>query len=405
MIAFIFWISAALLVYTYAAYPLLLSLWARWRERPIHRGTQLPSVSIIVVAYNEADRIAARLANLLTLDYPRERVEIILVSDGSTDDTAGRAMADAPANVRVVDFPVRRGKAAVLNELIPMARNEIVLLADARQRFDTAALRVLVAHFSDPMVGAVSGELILHVGNALFGANEFSGWYWRYEKALRRNESRIDSTVGVTGAIYALRKSLFLPIAPDTILDDVLIPMLIVRQGYRVTFETQAIAHDLLSSASVEFQRKTRTLAGNFQLILHEPWLLNPFANRLWWATLSHKLARLLAPIFLLSVLVANAFLLSSFFYRYTLFAQAAFYLAALLAWMLPLSARKTAALKIPFTFCLLNLAVVIGFLRFVRGRQLATWASVHNTATATAPFSDMRPSGEHASSCKDKPP
>ncbi len=357
----IFWIAVALLGYTYAGYPMILWAWARLQARASGAAPHEPDVTVLVVACNEADRIEDRLENLLALDYPRERLDIVLASDGSTDGTAERARRFERAGVTVVAFPVRRGKSAALNELIPKARGEIVALADARQRFEAGALRALVARLADPRVGAVSGELMLGEG-AGSAVGEGVGFYWRYEKFIRLNESRVDSTVGATGAIYAIRRALFEPIPEDTLLDDVLIPMRIVRRGYRVLFEPGARAYDQVGSSGMEFARKVRTLAGNFQLFARERWLLNPFSNRLWVQTVSHKGCRLLGPLCMAVALVANLPLLVEPFYRWTIAAQAVFYAAAAVGCL-------------PYTFCLLNWAVVAGFCRLVSGRQRVTWA------------------------------
>lgn len=371
----IFWCSVACLAYTHVGYPLLLWVWSRLRERPSRTEPIEPMISVLVVAYNEASRIEARLDNLLALDYPRERLEIILASDGSTDDTLSRVQRYRGPGFRFVAYSRRRGKASALNDLIPQARGEIVVLADARQRFAPDAVRELVKHFADPGVGAVSGELVLVNGPGGPAVGEGVGFYWRYEKLIRRSESRIDSTVGATGAIYALRRELFEPVPPDTLLDDVLVPMRIVRRGRRVLFDPAALAFDYAApTAEAEFARKVRTLAGNFQLFTRAPWLLNPRVNRLWLQTLSHKACRLLSPFCLAAVLASNLTLLEDTFYRLTLAGQLALYVAAAAGHLLRDSGRKSRLLGVPYAFCLLNWAVVIGFLRFINGRQRVTW-------------------------------
>jgi cellulose synthase/poly-beta-1,6-N-acetylglucosamine synthase-like glycosyltransferase len=370
----IFWGAVALLVYTHAGYPLLLWAWARLRPRAEHCARCLPRITVLVVANNEAANVYRRLENLLALDYPRDRLEIILASDGSDDATLEQALAFRRAGVMVVTFGQRRGKSAVLNDLVPQADGEIVVLADARQRFERGALRALAAHFADPTVGAVSGELILDSdGGPAVG--EGVGFYWKYEKFIRRSESRVDSTVGVTGAIYALRRELFEPIPRDTILDDVLIPMTIVRRGYRVVFESAALAYDRTApSADAEFTRKVRTLAGNFQLFTHQAWLLNPFANRLWLQTVSHKGCRLLSPMCLGAALGANLLLLEQPLYQLSLAAQLALYLAAAGGYTLRNSATKIRLCNVAYAFLLLNWATAVGFMRFVSGAQRVTW-------------------------------
>lgn len=393
---FMFWIAALVLGYTYVGYPLLIRVWARLYGKPHLSKATKPLVSILVVAHNEAPRIVRRIENLLELHYRADSLEIVIASDGSIDATVELANTFQSAGVRVIAFDANRGKPAVLNDVIPNLRGEIVVLMDVRQSIAANAIRMLVENFADAKIGAVSGELVLTGGeghNAVMGGaidvgnNSGSmdgvGFYWRYEKFIRLSESRVDSTVGVTGALYAIRRELFEPIPTNTILDDVLIPMQIVRKGYRVLFETGAIATESLTvSPGAEFRRKVRTIAGNFQLLVQHPWLLNPFANRLWLQTVSHKLFRLLCPVFLVLVLVANFFLLNFLFYKVTLVLQVLFYTAALIAHLAPQVAKKTALLSVPHAFCLLNWSTVAGFSRFIGGRQQVTWASVKNPDT-----------------------
>jgi biofilm PGA synthesis N-glycosyltransferase PgaC len=371
----ILWVALILLLYCYAGYPLLLWAWARlWPRAAVTAGIE-PEVTLIVVVHNEAARIAERLRNFLELDYPFDKLEILVASDGSSDVTAERARACGSEAVRVIEFTHRRGKSAVLNDVIPRARGEIVILADARQRFATGALRALTGHFADPRVGAVGGELILldRTGTSEIGKGMDS--YWRYEKFIRRHESSVDSTIGVSGSIYALRRRLFRPIDEATILDDVLIPMQTVRQGYRVLFEPGAQAYDwTVPTARAEFVRKLRTIAGNFQLFYRQPWLLNPFVNRLWLQTISHKGLRLLSPLCMALVFTANLWLLDQVFYRCLFAAQLAFYAAAFLGYRTRGLARRPALLNVPYAFCLLNWATVMALFGLLNGRQQVTW-------------------------------
>ena len=370
----LFWTSVFLLAYAHLGYPVLIRAWATLRpgRGALHRRE--PDVTILVVVHDEAARIERRIANLLALDYPSDRLDIVVASDGSTDDTVARARAFESAGVRVVGFDARRGKPAVLDDLVPRCRGEIVVLADGRQRFETVALRALVRPFADERVGAVSGELILAREAGTAPASAGIGLYWRFEKAIRASESRVDSTVGATGAIYAIRRDLFEPIPEDTILDDVLIPMRIVRRGYRVTFEPAARAYDRpAGSARQELVRKVRTIAGNFQLFARERWLLDPSRNRLWLQTVSHKGLRLLGPVLLATALGANLTLAGRSFFACTLLAQGFFYAAALCG-ALGGATRRLPFVAIPFTICLLSWATVVAFLRFVAGRQGVTW-------------------------------
>jgi cellulose synthase/poly-beta-1,6-N-acetylglucosamine synthase-like glycosyltransferase len=371
----ILWAALALLAYTYVGYPLLIGAWSRIHPWPVRRGDVEPTVSILLAAYNEEGEVAARIRNLLALDYPPRRLEILVASDGSRDATLERAAAFEGARVRVLGCPERRGKPAALNALARRARGEVLVFTDARQRFERSTLRALVANFADPDVGAVSGELILVADPDRGSVGEAVGLYWRYEKWIRRAESRVHSTVGATGAIYAVRSGLFRPLPEDTLLDDVLVPMRVVAQGRRVVFESAARAYDrAAATASQEFARKARTLAGVFQLFARNPWVLDPLRNRLFLQTVSHKGLRLLTPLALGGALVANLLLLQSPFYRSCLAAQMAFYAAALAGHARRDRRDRSALLSLPYLVCVLAWAAVVGFVRFARGRQAVTW-------------------------------
>jgi biofilm PGA synthesis N-glycosyltransferase PgaC len=339
----VFWLSVLFIGYVYVGYPLLLAVWtkaatalgrgavprAERRAQPVERRhssdrdtdrREYPGVSIIIAARNEAARLPARIANLLASDYPVNRLQIIVASDGSTDATPA-AIKKFGSAVELVTVP-RSGKAAALNAAVQHARYPILVFADARQRFAGDAIRRLVSHFHDPQVGAVSGELVLDCETSVSASSigEGVGAYWKYEKWLRRGEAVVGSTLGVTGAIYAMRRWLWQPLPAETLLDDVLGPMRVVLRGYRVTFDSFARAFDETArSASAETRRKVRTLAGNFQLLAQEPLQL-----------VSHKVARLLVPYALIAVLVSSAALAArSWYYAAAFAAQVAFYALA----------------------------------------------------------------------------
>lgn len=331
----IFWTSAALIAYVYVGYPLLLAVWAWLARRPVRcapldASTLWPSISIVLAARNEAGRLPARIQNLLTIAYPGPR-DVIVVSDGSTDDTR-RVVAEFGA-VRLVEVP-SGGKPAALNAGIAQARGEILVFADARQAFADDALMQLAANFADPQVGVVTGQLVLDVEQQTSDSTvgEGVGLYWQYEKWLRRHESAVWSTLGATGAIYAMRRGLWSPLPPDTLLDDVLAPMRAVLGGWRVVFEERARAFDRASvDAEAESRRKVRTLAGNYQILAQEPRLLLPFVNPVWLQYMSHKVGRLLVPWCLLGALLASAVLMfDGWIYALAFGLQAGFYLLAL---------------------------------------------------------------------------
>jgi cellulose synthase/poly-beta-1,6-N-acetylglucosamine synthase-like glycosyltransferase len=378
--AVLLWTALALLVYVYFGYPLIAWLRRRLWPHPVARIRIEPHVTVVVVAYNEAHRIGRRIENLLSADYPRKRLSIIVGSDGSTDETVERARRYEDQGVTVRNFGQRRGKPAVLNDLVSSATSEIIVFADARQRFEPGAIRALVANFADPLVGAVSGELILRKRQGTSPAGEGAGFYWKYEKFIRANESWTGSTVGATGAIYAIRRGLFAPIPPDTILDDVLIPMNVVRRGYRVLFEAEARAHDLISGTPREdFIRKTRTIAGTFQLFARQPWILNPRCCRVWFEALSHKALRLTIPLLHMVMFVANLALIDVWPYQLTMGAQVLFYAAALVGYFetrpeRSRRARRSIVFTVPYTMCLLGWATIVGFARIGARRQRVTW-------------------------------
>jgi poly-beta-1,6-N-acetyl-D-glucosamine synthase len=332
----LFWASILIVWYVYAGYALLLAIWSRIVSRPVvkRRTVPAPMVSIVIAARNEADRLPTRIANLLDLDYPISP-EIIVVSDGSTDRTAD-VLARFGDRVRLIEVP-RGGKPLALNAGVAAASGEIIVFADARQRFATNALNELVSNFFDPMIGAVTGELVLDCDGDAAAADskvaEGVGLYWNYEKWLRRRESRIWSTLGATGAIYAMRRTLWRPLPPETLLDDVLAAMRIVLDGKRVVFDDEARAFDRVAPSGVdESRRKTRTLAGNYQILALEPRLLNPFANPVWLQYLSHKVGRLVVPWCLALALISNIPLaFRSLPYRLALLVQLCFYGLALL--------------------------------------------------------------------------
>ncbi|MGA9355689.1 MAG: glycosyltransferase family 2 protein [Terriglobales bacterium] len=369
----VFWASAIVIAYAYVGYPLWLLLRSWWSPRPVMRGTATPVVSAVMVARNEEAAVTAKLRNLLALDYPPERLEVVVVSDGSSDGTGSllTAFAGNDARVRTLLKAESRGKAAGLNDAIGMAHGEVLLFTDVRQPIEPQALRLLIENFADPEVGAASGELML--GDPARGeTGKGMGLYWRMEKKIRELESASGSVAGATGAIYCARRELLEPLPEGTILDDVLLPMQVVRRGSRVIFDPRARAWDSPDlGQSREFSRKVRTLSGNYQLLQLAPWLLGA-SNAIRFEFFSHKLVRLMVPLALLALLAASIFLTAPF-YRAVLFAQLAFYALSLIA----IGGVKTGPLgriaDPARTFVVLNSAAVVAFVNFVTGRK-AVW-------------------------------
>ena len=373
LVEVIFLVSVALIMYAYAGYPLVLWVWSVCHRRTVLRASIAPRVSIVIAAWNEAPRLAARIENCLKQEYPFGRLEVIVVSDGSSDQTESVVRGCDPSVVRFVALASRQGKAVALNEGVANATGDLIVFADARQQFSLTTVAALVANFADPSVGAVSGELILESDPENTGA-EGVGVYWKLEKWIRRKESETGSVVGVTGAIYAIRRALFTPLPPGTILDDLLVPMRIAMKGYRVLFEDRAKAYDRVSlEYRDEFARKVRTLAGNYQAMALCPDLVNLWRNPLWFQFMSHKVCRLAAPFLLVTLFVSSAVLASRFPYNVVFLAQVAGYFAAFIGWGLIKVGVRERWTSAAYTFCLLNYAALVGAIRFVR-RDPALW-------------------------------
>jgi poly-beta-1,6-N-acetyl-D-glucosamine synthase len=362
----LFWLSLGAVSYTYFGYAVLLAVYARLRRRPLIQREIVPSVSILIAAHNEERQLPAKLTNLESLLYPGDQLQIVIASDGSTDRTPEILQEYAPRVTPIIlDQP--RGKAGALNEAARRATGEILVFLDVRQMIDANAVSKLVACFADPEVGAVSGELLLEPAAGGAG-NDGLGIYWKIEKVVRKLESESGSVVGVTGAIYAIRRELFAEIPDGTILDDVFVPMNVARQGRRVVFQPSAIARDrIFIERGKEFSRKVRTLTGNYQLVQLAPWLLSP-ANPLLFRFISHKLLRLFVPFFLLLMAVTSA-LSEGTFYRMAFDVQLLCYGLAMLGAVKP-STRRIKPVAISYTFVLLNLAAAAAFSNFMQGRN-----------------------------------
>ena len=382
----VFWSSAGLLAYTYAGYPAAITALARLRGRPPRKAPYEPTVSVVLAAGNEERVIGRKLDNLLGLDYPRDKLQIIVVSDGSTDGTDAIVRGYADRGVVLERLATRSGKPTAVNRGARRATGEVLLFCDARQRIAPEALRALTACLADPEVGAVSGELYL-------GAERGPGLYWRYEKVIRHAEGLVDSVAGATGAIFAVRRALFRELPPDCLLDDVFTPMQIMLRGYRVAFEPEAKAFDEESDLTGEFARKARTLAGNFQLVRQLPELLDPRRNRIFTQFVSHKLLRLACPYALVGLLGSNLVLVATGappwpFYAATLAGQIGLYGAAALE---AVTGRTGRLGRVGHTFVVLNMAAVAGLWRFLRGDLGWTTARTSGPQPPDAPKSAAR--------------
>ena len=363
----VFWLCGLLIIYAYVGYPLLLWVISRYRRRPLLRKRVAPTVSILMSVRNEEQTLPAKLNNLRRLDYPGNRVQIIVVSDGSSDNTV-RILTENHDLLQPIVLEAARGKAAALNEAVKWATGEILVFTDARQMIDSNAVSELIACLGDPEVGGVSGELILEEEDSNSTPNAL-GTYWRIEKLVRRLESESGSVIGATGALYAIRHGLYKEIPAATILDDVAIPMNVVRQGNRIVFQSSAIARDrLFAEKGKEFSRKVRTMTGNLQLLWLEPWLLSP-ANPALWRYVSHKALRLLCPWLLILMPIASGMSVGSV-YRVAFAVQVTLYGVAVFGTLFPV-AKRFKLVSVTSTFLALNAAVVLAFFNFITGKSV----------------------------------
>jgi len=369
MLEVLFGVSLLLVAFVYFGYPVVIWLRARTDALPIAARDWEPTVDVLVVAHNASAELAAKLATLAALDYPRERMTIHIASDGSTDDTI--AIAEA-AGVRVHAFAERRGKSACLGDVLPRLTSEIVVLTDVRQRLDAGAVRALLRPLADPAIGAVSGELMFERAESGFAGGV--DIYWKYEKFIRRHEAISGSVVGVTGALYAMRRALAPIVPPGLILDDLFIPPAVARSA-RVVFAGDAIAWDRVSEDPArEAQRKRRTLAGNFQIIEREPALLLPWTHPLGWRIWGHKWLRLAVPWLLAIALLCNLALAgTSLFWTVLLAGQLALYALAIVGIAVP-STLGVLPVRIAATFVRMNIYAVLGLFDFVRDRDAHLW-------------------------------
>lgn len=386
MLVLLFWFTLAVIVYVYAGYPLFMY----WRSRTNpQRWTQAEinaKVSIIMAVHNGAALLRDRIDDLLRTNSDHELGEIVVVSDGSNDATNQILAEISDPRVVTVICPEHRGKANALNHGIRWAGGDILVFVDIRPRLEKGALRQLVSNFADPNVGCVAGELCLRTSGHDGSTKAVSSLYWRYEQAIRKCESLVDSPVNVYGGFYAVRREVVANFPDGLILDDMYQPLSIVRQGFRSVIDDNARVWDVWPKTSAaEFQRKVRTLAGNYQLVQRARWLLRR-ANRLRFQLVSHKLLRLPIPFLLLFLFVASYALRAAQPYADILYAQAAFYGLAFTGFIreLPLLRKLTGPAS---AFVLLNAAALTAFVMFLRRRHslLRLWVTPQ-------PASDVQP-------------
>jgi len=377
----VFWCSFALLVYVYAGYPALAWLLARLFGREPAKQPITPMVSLLIPAFNEEAHLEHKLRNSLALDYPKQRLEIVVASDGSTDQTDAIAGRFASQGARLVVMPRNIGKSAMLGRVVPQLVGEIVVFSDASSELASDSVRSIVANFADAQVGCVSGLYRLHHPQDVRGEGE--GLYWRYETWIKRQESRLHSILGAHGAFYGIRRRLFHPPGDASINDDYLIPMRIVEQGYRAVYEPAAVSCEReVASVEGEFARRVRIAMGNCQQIVALPGLLLPTRGWVALCFVSHKILRTLAPLALLSM-AAGSFTLAWPLSGVALSLQALLYGSAWFGYVCQQRGLRIAWFSPPLYFCFGNLAMLVGLIRFCFGGRKPAWASRRPAANA----------------------
>jgi cellulose synthase/poly-beta-1,6-N-acetylglucosamine synthase-like glycosyltransferase len=414
------WASLAVVAYVYLLYP--AAVWAlsrcfgRRARPPVSTpDADLPRLSLLIAAYNEEAEIEARVRNALAMDYPRDRLEIVVASDGSTDRTAEIVRRFAGQGVRLLDYRPRRGKASVLNRAFAELTGEVVMLSDANSHTDPGAARALVRWFRDPAVGVVCGRLVLT--DPATGHNS-DGLYWKYETFLKRCEGRLGALLGVNGALYAIRRGLFAPLPEGTVIDDMVLPLgARLRTGCALVYDGDAVAREETApGVRAEFHRRARFGAGGFQT-LGQLWrLLDPRRGWVAFTFLSHKVLRWLCPLALLGAAAANLALAGLSFYTGVvveaggegeganlaladqslylglLAGQAGFYLTALGAAFLPGRSAPVRVLRLATLFVGMNAALLVGLGRWLSGTQSAAWRRTGRAAETAAAAAAERP-------------
>lgn len=349
----------------------------RGKRKESNGELPLPTLTLVVAAYNEADILEEKIKNTLALSYPKEKLQLIFITDGSTDDSP--TIIANHDTIKGMFSPERRGKIHAIHRAMQEVDSEIVVFTDANTFLNTDALILIARCYEDPKVGAVSGEKRVQIDGDDAASNE--GVYWKYESALKKWDSELYSVVGAAGELFSVRRSLYEPVTNDTILDDFMISMLIAQQGYRIVYEPRAYAMELSSAnVSEELKRKVRIAAGGIQSILRLKKLFNPFLNPvLSFQYISHRVLRwTVTPFLMIICLIVNAsiwFETSEHLYGVMLAGQLLFYSSALIGWFLDSKNVKSRIFFIPYYFCMMNYAVFAGIGRYLRGSQSAVWA------------------------------
>jgi cellulose synthase/poly-beta-1,6-N-acetylglucosamine synthase-like glycosyltransferase len=386
---YVFWTSFLLVAHTYLLYPILLFFayslvqvrrdWHYLHSRrdgrsPVQDAAALPPVTLIIAAYNEDAHLRDKLANIRGLTYPRDRLQVIIVSDGSTDGTNDILRAAPDAEIERIFLPTREGKSSALNHAVGQARHDILIFSDAATLFAPNAVQKLVRHFADPRVGVVCGSLQFEASPE---SRQTEGVYWTYESMLRLMEARLGATLTASGAIYALRRCCYPQLSADTVIEDLVIPMNARKFGYRVLYDPEAVGTDFAaSSVAGEFTRRVRVATGSFRALgqlIRTP--LDPVTA---FAFFSHKVLRWILPFLLIAMMVSSGLMWNRPLYRVIFLGQLGFYLWAAMGFVFRQRLQRVRYGLLGYYLLAIHLAFLVGFVRFLGGRKATAWQRVN---------------------------
>ncbi|MXV16299.1 glycosyltransferase family 2 protein [Hufsiella ginkgonis] len=383
--ALIFWLSIFVVIYTFVGYGFVLFILVRIRRAikgarplPVSSDASLPSCTLVVAAYNEENYITEKIKNTLELRYPAGKLSLVFITDGSSDRTP--ELIAQYQQIRLMHSPERKGKIAAVHRAVTEVTTDAIVFTDANTFLNPDALINLCRHYSDPTVGAVAGEKRVSAGETADASSAGEGFYWKYESKLKKWDSELYSVVGAAGELFSVRKSLYLPVSPDSIIDDFMISMLIAQKGYRIIYEPEAYAVETASeNVTEELKRKVRIAAGGMQSIVWLAGLLNIFKyGMLSFQYISHRVLRwTVTPFLLVLALILNALLAAqpgAVLYQLLFICQLGFYLLALAGFILEKRQLRVKALFVPYYFCVMNYAVIAGIIRYFRKKQSAAW-------------------------------
>jgi cellulose synthase/poly-beta-1,6-N-acetylglucosamine synthase-like glycosyltransferase len=377
MAEFVFWFTVGIIFYTYFGYPLLTLFLSLFVRNPVDKDDIEPTVTFLITAYNEEKNIKQKLENTLSLDYPTDKLEIMVASDGSTDNTDKIVKELSEKGVVLHRVEGRVGKTETQNQAVKAAKGDIVIFSDATTTYTNDAIRKIVRNYNDPSIGAVSGRYeYVNPTGAPVGLGTIL--FWKYENFVKSRQTRIKTITGCCGCIYSVRRSAYEPL-PRDIISDLVEPLKILEKGYRIAFEPEAVAHEVTEeTVGEEFSMRVRVITRAMNGLTYVKSLLNPIQYPfVAFQLISHKVLRWLIPFFLAIIFISNALILDSAFYRFVFLAQVVFYLSALFAWVMDKYGKKVKILFLPLYFCVVNLASVQAIFNLIKGRKMAVWETV----------------------------